>query len=373
MNLWFIMGTAAELIKVFPVIYEAEQRGFHWWVWSTGQGSTNFWMQYDDLKLPRARAFCLDKKATDLKSSVQAIRWMTRNLFRSKSSLSLGIQSKIFDSPQSSDIAIVHGDTLSTFLGARYAKKFNMKLAHIEAGMRSGDIFNPFPEEINRRLVSRWTDLHFAPDEIAQNHLIREKQRGEIYITGGNSVYDAMMNTLKLLRPNDLPQGDYVLANLHRFENLQSTDRWNSLIDVLLQSQKMSPVYFVMHPPTEAKLSQDKVSSEKLKSAGVRLLGRQSYTRFVHLLAGSRFVLTDGGSNQTECAYLGLPCLVMREKTELADGIGENCILSKFDSQIISQFLSAPDRLRQAPLKLNQSPSDKIIHTLSEFMGRSPL
>ncbi len=364
MNLWFIMGTAAELIKVFPVIYEAEERGLPWFVWSTGQGSTNFWMQYDDLKLPRHRAFCLDENAQDLHSSWQAIRWMSRNLFKSKATLSQAMHAKGFESPGKSDLAVVHGDTFSTFLGARYAKKFNLKLAHIEAGMRSGDIFNPFPEEINRRLVSRWTDLHFAPDEIAKNHLSREMHGGQIYVTGGNSVYDAMVNTLKLTRPEGLPQGNYILANLHRFENLQSTDRWNALMDVLIQSQKIAPVYFVMHPPTEAKLSQDPSAAEKLKLAGVHLLSRQSYTRFVHLLAGAYFVLTDGGSNQTECAYLGLPCLVMREKTELADGIGLNCILSKFDSEIISNFLKASDRLRKPALKLDYSPSENITDVL---------
>ncbi len=369
MNLWFIMGTAAELIKVFPVIYEAEQRGIPWFVWSTGQGSTNFWMQYDDLKLPRERAFCLDDKAQDLESSWQAIRWMGRNLFKSKSTLSAVMHAKGFQIQSKSDLAVVHGDTFSTFLGARYAKKFSLKLAHIEAGMRSGDIFNPFPEEINRRLVSRWTDFHFAPDDVAKNHLNREKHGGQIHVTGGNSVYDAMINTLKLPRPTGLPQGNYILANLHRFENLQSTERWNVLIDVLIQAQKIAPVYFVMHPPTEAKLSQDPSASEKLKLAGVNLLNRQSYTSFVHLLAGAYFVLTDGGSNQTECAYLGLPCLVMREKTELADGIGENCILSKFDPEIISGFLKAPDRLRKSALKLNYSPSKNIADILGAVLS----
>ena len=77
----------------------------------------------------------------------------------------------------------------------------------------------------------------------------------------------------------------------------------------------------------------------------------------------AHFVLTDGGSNQTECAYLGLPCLVMREKTELADGIGENCILSKFDPKIISDFLKAPNSIRKSALKLTDSPS-KIITDL---------
>jgi UDP-N-acetylglucosamine 2-epimerase (non-hydrolysing) len=112
-------------------------------------------------------------------------------------------------------------------------------------------------------------------------------------------------------------------------------------------------------------LSQDADAQTRLKKAGVDLLSRQSYTRFVHLLAGARFVLTDGGSNQTECAYLGLPCLILREKTELADGIGQNCVLSQFDKHKVSEFLSAPDKYKQPMLQLGQSPSQKIIETLA--------
>jgi UDP-N-acetylglucosamine 2-epimerase (non-hydrolysing) len=242
-----------------------------------------------------------------------------------------------------------------------------MRIAHIEAGMRSGDLRNPFPEEINRRLVSRWTDYHFAPEEENAAHLRRENHGGQIYVTGGNSVYDAMISTLKMPRPSDLPTGEYVLANLHRFENLQNSERWRGLMESLLQAQKLAPVYFVMHPPTESRLMQDPQAQEKLKAAGVQLLGRQSYSRFVHLLAGARFVLTDGGSNQTECAYLGLPCLVMREKTELADGIGKNCILSRFASEIMADFFQNPEKYKHPMLHLEQSPSQKIIQALREL------
>lgn len=362
------MGTAAELIKIFPMIYEAEKKDLPWWLWNTGQGSANFWTQYDELRLPRGKAFCLDAKAQDLRSSSQAVRWMARNFFHSKSSLLKGVQSKISQTPKNSDLAIVHGDTFSTFLGARYAKRLGMKLAHVEAGMRSGDIFNPFPEEINRRLVSRWTDLHFAPDGIAVNHLTREKHKGQIYNTGGNTVYDSMLSTLNLSRPTELPSGDYALANLHRFENLQNEERWQGLIYSLLEAQKLTPTYFVMHPPTEARLARDPQAKKRLLESGVQLLPRQSYTRFVHLLAGARFVLTDGGSNQTECAYLGLPCLVMREKTELADGIGQNCVLSRFEKDKVQEFLRAPEKFKYPILQLQQSPSNKIMQVITSSM-----
>jgi len=364
MKLWFIMGTAAELIKMYPVIDQAAKRKLDWYLWSTGQGSTNFWNQYDDFQLPRERAFTFDDKATDLHSSAQAMRWMGRNILYTPGGLRKVITKKIGFAPVKEDICFVHGDTFSTLLGAIHTRLLGCRLAHVEAGMRSGSIWSPFPEEINRRIVSRLTHFHFAPDENAAGHLREEKQKGEIVITGGNSVYDALLATLDKPRPSDLPRAPYIVANLHRFENLHTGEYWNKIVETTIRAAQRYPVYFVMHPPTEAKINADPVLKERLASSNVKLLGRQSYTRFVHLLAGAHHVLTDGGSNQTECAYLGIPCLIMRSKTELPEGLDKNCVLSEFKSDRIDRFLDNPDAFQRPKESLTQSPSQLVFENL---------
>jgi UDP-N-acetylglucosamine 2-epimerase (non-hydrolysing) len=364
MRLWFVMGTAAELIKMFPVIDEARRRGTDWYLWSTGQGATNFWNQYDDFKLPRDRAFTFDDKAVDLHSSGQAMRWMARNIFTPPSRIRSIVKNKIGFAPAKGDLIFVHGDTFSTLLGAIQARLLGCRVVHVEAGMRSGSIWSPFPEEINRRIVSRLTHFHFAPDENAASHLREEKQKGVIVITGGNSVYDALLATLSQPRPTDLPQAPYIVANLHRFENLHTNEHWNTIVDTTIQAAKRFPVYFVMHPPTEAKINGDAVLKAKLENGNVRLLGRQSYTRFVHLLAGAHHVLTDGGSNQTECAYLGIPCLIMRSKTELPEGLDKNCVLSEFRQDRIQRFLGDPAAYQHPKERLEQSPSKLVFDHL---------
>ena len=364
MKLWFIMGTAAELIKMYPVIDQAERRKLDWYLWSTGQGSTNFWNQYDDFQLPRARSFNFDDKATDLHSSGQAIRWMARNIFHRPGKIRKIIKEKIGFAPEKADYCFVHGDTFSTLLGAIQSRLLGCQLVHVEAGMRSGSIWSPFPEELNRRLVSRLTHYHFAPDENAAQHLRQEKQKGTIVITGGNSVYDALLATLSKPRPTDLPQAPYIVANLHRFENLHSTEYWQKIVETSIRAAARYPVYFVMHPPTEAKINADPAMKERLLKGGVILLGRQSYTRFVHLLAGAHHVLTDGGSNQTECAYLGIPCLIMRSKTELPEGLGKNCVLSEFRAERIDQFLRDPDFYQRPKETLSRSPSGLVFENL---------
>lgn len=364
MKLWFIMGTAAELIKMYPVIDQASKRGHDWYLWSTGQGAANFWNQYDDFQLPRERAFIFDDKAADLHSSVQAMRWMARNLFYSPGGIRKKIAAKIGFAPSREDICFVHGDTFSTLLGAIQTRLLGCRLAHVEAGMRSGSIWSPFPEEINRRIVSRLTNFHFAPDENAAGHLRAERQKGEIVVTGGNSVYDALLATLDKPRPADLPKAPYVVANLHRFENLHSAEHWNKIVDTTIRAAQRYPVYFVMHPPTEAKINADPELKERLERANVVLLGRQSYTRFVHLLAGAHHVLTDGGSNQTECAYLGIPCLIMRSKTELPEGLDKNCVLSEFKAERIDRFLDNPEAFQRPKEALVRSPSQTVFEHL---------
>ncbi len=364
MKHWFIMGTAAELIKMYPILDQAERRGLDWYLWSTGQGSTNFWSQYEDFKLPRARAFTFDDKGEDLHSSVQAMRWMARNLFHTPGAIRSRIQSKVGSAPEASDYCFVHGDTFSTLLGAIQTRLLGAQLVHVEAGMRSGSIWSPFPEELNRRMVSRLTHFHFAPDENAADHLKDEKQKGQIVITGGNSVYDALLTTLSKPRPTDLPNGHYIVANLHRFENLHSEKNWRVIVDTALQAAQRYPVYFVMHPPTEAKLNALPEVKQRLLEGGVHLLPRLSYSRFVHLMAGAPHVLSGGGSNQTECAYLGIPCLIMRSKTELPEGLNENCILSEFNSGRIQKFLADPDSYRRPRLELKESPSAIVLDNL---------
>lgn len=349
---------------MYPVIVEARRRGLDWYLWSTGQGAANFWNQYDDFQLPRERAFTFDDKAIDLHSSIQAMRWMARNIFLFPQMIRKKISRRIGFAPQAGDLVFVHGDTFSTLLGAIQARLLGCKVVHVEAGMRSGSIWSPFPEEINRRIVSRLTHFHFAPDENAAGHLREEKHSGAIVVTGGNSVYDALLATLSQPRPQDLPQGPYIVANLHRFENLHTQEYWNTIVETSVEAAKRYPLYFVMHPPTEAKINNDPKLKARLESGNVKLLGRQSYTRFVHLLAGADHVLTDGGSNQTECAYLGIPCLIMRSKTELPEGLDQNCVLSEFRADRIQRFLSDPASYRRPKERLEQSPSRLVFENL---------
>lgn len=357
MTLWFVLGTAAELIKVVSLIRGAEARGWHWRVVVTGQSSKNFWAQYDDFQLPRAQAHVALVSDQDLAHSGQALRWFLRALTTSPSRW-IGIT----EAPQ---YVVVHGDTLSTLVGATWAWRLGLPLAHVEAGLRSSSWLQPFPEEICRRLVSRLAQVHFAPDEVAQKNL--RVARGQVVQTGGNSLLDVVRSETK--SPVQSAKS-FCVVNLHRYENLRSPSRWSQMVRCVLAAAREYRVVFVMHPQTEQRLNRDPQSRAQLLAAGVELKPRLLFSEFLGLVKASAFVISDGGSNQEECHYLGKPCLLLRDTTERQEGLGGACVLSHFSEQVIADFLADPKRYATSPVNPALSPSTVILNTFASLDER---
>lgn len=371
MALYFVMGTAGELIKMYPLIHWAESQRINWRCLHTGQSGVNFWRQWDDFSLDRKKAISLENTESDLQDSASALKWFLSTLLWRPSS----VRQKIADSglpvaPGNPDILFVHGDTLSTLVGAWLGWRLEIPIAHVEAGLRSQFLFQPFPEEINRRLVSEFVTWHFCPDDVATHNLKQAGFEEHLFNTGGNTLIDAIRLTLSDGRVSS--SAPYAVANLHRHENLSSNDRWRQLVEVTLEAQKICPVEFVMHPPTERKLQEDPVNLKRLQEAGVRLSPRKRFSEFIRLLNGAQFVLSDGGSNQEECSYLGVPCLLMRETTERVEGLGENVVMSYFDPEIIQNFLKNPDKFHRSPQTLERRPTEIIFRSLGLIAESTP-
>lgn len=366
--LWFSLGTAGELIKVYPLLRLATERGLPWRTVATGQSAVNFWNQWDELGLPRERTARLTATQADLSTSEQALRWFVRANLHRRSTLRATLAAATGgEVPGPGDVWVVHGDTLSTLLGARVARALGVPLAHVEAGLRSPHLFQPFPEEITRRVVSRLARWHFAQDDVATNNLRADRVPGVIVNTGGNTLYDAVHRVAREFAASSArPEGRYAVANVHRFENLASAARWATLVDVMSRAARRRPVYLVLHEPTKDKLKRDPDARRRLEDAGVILLPRQKFTAFVPLLAGAEMVISDGGSNQEECHYLGQPCLILRTSTERVEGLaGGSCLLSRFDPRLIDEFLEAPERWRRPPVELPAAPSAVVLDTLA--------
>jgi UDP-N-acetylglucosamine 2-epimerase (non-hydrolysing) len=315
-------------------------------------------MQYRDFGLPEEILVPLLESEGDLTSAGSALRWFLRAVFTPVS----GFRTKLLSGSDEKNFLVVHGDTLSTLAGAWLAWRARIPLVHIEAGLRSESLLNPFPEEISRRLVSRFADFHMAPDQAAEENLKRAGVSGKILCTKGNTLFDAVLLSAKTSsEPISTP---FALVNIHRFENLNSPARWQAVVETVVEASQKIKLIFVQHPQTRHKLEQDPESARQLTAAGVEIRDRMPFSRFIALLKASQYLISDGGSNQEECFYLGKPCLLLRESTERREGLDGCCVLSRFDRDLIAKFILNPQSYSRETAGSSGSPSAGILDAL---------
>lgn len=216
------------------------------------------------------------------------------------------------------DLVIVHGDTNSTLAGALAAAKLGIPVAHVEAGLRSGN--RRMPEEINRVLTDQVSALLFAPTPAAMAHLAREGIAGERCFLVGDVMYDAVLafadgaSASPVLAEAGLERGGYLLATVHRAENTGSPAQLITILEGLSTAAASLPVVLPLHPRTRALLAEAGLSSDRWP--GVRLLPPVSYFDMLALEAGARLILTDSGGVQKEAFFHRVPCLTLRHETE---------------------------------------------------------
>ena len=306
----------------------------------------------------------------DITSIVQAAGWATR------------IAAKLWDRRRlrrevfggQGGICVVHGDTPSTLLSTLMARRAGLRVAHLEAGLRSGHLLHPFPEELIRVVVMRRAHLLFAPDDDAVANLRRMRVRGRVVPLPGNTVVEALHHELSLATvaregAELSPAGcGPAVVTMHRVENLNRRDRVERLVAVVERVAAASDVevVFVQHGPTIDTLKRRGLLG-RLQRAGVRMTELLPHGEFVAMLHEAPFVVTDGGSIQEECALLGTPTLLWRAATERSDGVGANVVVSGYDLDVVDAFLSDPQRHRRPPAETGAVPSQVVLDHLRRF------
>ena len=249
---------------------------------------------------------------------------------------------------------------MTTVLGAAMGRTLGVTVAHIEAGLRSFDLRHPFPEELNRRIASRLTHIHYAPGAWAASNL----RRKEVVDTGSNTIRDslALVGDDRPL-PAVLPDEPFGVVSLHRFELLKSRQALAETLGVLAASAKRTPLLFVDHPVTAAAIERFQLESI-FDESRFRRVPRLPFFDFVQVERRSAFVVTDSGGSQEECFYLDRPCLVHRLRTERREGLGENVVLSGMQAEALRTFLDSPHAYRRRSDLPETSPSDVIVTDL---------
>ena len=228
------------------------------------------------------------------------------------------------------DRAIVVGDVTSTLAGALAAANRGIPIAHVEAGLRS---FDPsMPEERNRKLTDHLSDQLFVTEPAGVDNLLREGVDPASVHLVGNVMIDTLHRERARAATSDvrerlgLGRSSYLLATLHRAENVDSSDVLQEALDALFQIARSGPVVFPVHPRTRKRIKALAGGERLRRATNLRLVEPLGYRDFLHLHAGATAVLTDSGGVQEEAAVLGIPCIIMRRNTErpstLATGSG---------------------------------------------------
>lgn len=316
MNILVAFGTRPEAIKLFPVIHALKKEAdFNVTVCVTAQHRE---MLDQVLQVAQIRP----DVDLDIMRANQSLPQMTSRILQSFDDVLTEV---------APDRVMVQGDTTTAMAAALSSYYRKIPVDHVEAGLRSGDIYSPWPEEVNRKVVGALASLHFAPTVRAAESLIRENvPRERIFVTG-NTVIDALLQTKSRIDqyvsardmfdaglPAIADNRHIILVTAHRRENFDGgMDRIASALLSIVENPDVL-IVFPVHPNPNV------LEPMKMRLGNhprIRLLAPQEYVPFVYLLSRCHFVLTDSGGLQEEAPALGKPVLVMRDTTERPEGV----------------------------------------------------
>jgi len=326
-----VIGTKAELIKCMPIMLELQKQKKDYWFIHTGQhpfkeACKEFGIKNPDYVLSEAPNL---KKGTkfNAKISTGAFKWAWKNMFEIR---------KILKKLNPSYV-LFHGDTMNTAMAIGAStwvlnpfKKW--KTVHLESGLRSGSLLEPFPEEFTRQIVDKFSDILLAVSNKSKNNLKKELHFAEGKIinvgnTGIDSSIIAYNKSKKMFTKLSYP---YALINVHRFENLRNGKRMNAIAEII-KNIKINAIWPI-HDTTYNSLKKYGLMKDLEKMKNLKIIPLEGYFKFIFLLANCKYLLTDGGSIQEESLLFKKPCLILRKFTERQEGIDTGInFLTKLD------------------------------------------
>ncbi|MDO8568204.1 MAG: UDP-N-acetylglucosamine 2-epimerase (non-hydrolyzing) [Dehalococcoidales bacterium] len=338
MKIAVVLGTRPEIIKMAPVIREAEKRHIDFFILHTGQHYSYSLdgIFFEQLKLPRARYNLEAGSGSHAEETGKMLVGIEKVLLQEKP-----------------DVVLVQGDTNSVLAGALAAAKLNIKVGHVEAGLRSYD--RTMPEEINRVIADHCSEYLFAPTERAKDILAGEGiSEDKIFVTG-NTIVDAVYQGREIAKDGanslatlELKSKKYFLATLHRQENVDNPSRLASILDGLsrVAGQSGLPVVYPVHPRARKRLTEFVIEPQNL-----RLIEPVDFRGFLQLESNAGLILTDSGGVQEEACILGVPCVTLRDNTERPETVevGANVLAGSSPDKILEcarLMLGKKDRWR---------------------------
>jgi len=305
MQLTIVAGARPNFMKIAPLIHEIQKRqakgtAISYRLVHTGQHyDTNLSDTFfNELNIPPPHT------NLEVKSGTQA---------EQTGAIMVGFEEELKQHP--CDMVIVVGDVTSTMACTIVAKKVHREVAHVEAGIRSGDL--KMPEEINRMVTDSITDLFFTTSQTATDFLKQMGVHTERIHFVGNVMIDTLLSNLDRIQPPSfwdnlqLSPQQYFVLTLHRPSNVDGLDSFKALLQRIVANAKGVPIIFPVHPRTQKILDDARLSFDNLYT-----VSPQGYLSFIYLVKHARAVLTDSGGITEEASILNVPCLTFRNSTE---------------------------------------------------------
>lgn len=346
-----VIGTKAELIKCVPVMLELQRRKQDYWFIHTGQHPLGESCKEFGVKKPD---FILSKEpkiSTKFWSKVNrsSIFWFLGMIPKIK---------KVIRKIQPTYV-LYHGDTMSSAAAAIASSKLLnpgkikiWKNVHLEAGLRSGSLLEPFPEEISRRICDKFSDILLAVSERSKNNL-RKYSKNKKVVNFGNTIVDSAIISYNISKNKFKKLNyEYTLINIHRHENINSKKRLTKIVKILnnLKTRAIWP----LHDNTKYYLKKYNLLKEIEKNENIKVTPLVSYFNFIFLMANCKYLITDGGSIQEESLVFKKPCIILREKTERQEGLSTGInFLTKLDVKKTKKIIEdiENNKLKVKPFK----------------------
>jgi UDP-N-acetylglucosamine 2-epimerase (non-hydrolysing) len=270
------------------------------------------------------------------------------------------------------DLVIVVGDVTSTMACAIVAKKLNIKVAHIEAGIRSWDL--TMPEEINRIVTDSLADLFFTTTERANQNLLKSgKSEEQIFFVGNVMIDTLLANRNRFQKPAiwkklSLKKGEYIVMTLHRPANVDEEEKLKIFLDVIIDNSRGLPIIFPVHPRTAKNI--EAIFQADHSASTLHLIDPLGYLEFNYLVENAKAVITDSGGITEETTVMGIPCITVRDNTERPETveIGTNELIGTDPSALkpaLDKLFSGNWKKGEIPELWDGKAAERIIKILS--------
>ena len=322
-----VVGTRPNFMKVAPLIKEFEKNKIKHVLVHTGQ-HYDFWMSklfFEELGLPKP----------DEHLDCVTLRGVEEQKEFLKKIIKVALER------QKPNLVVVVGDVNSTVAGAEAAHELGIKIAHVEAGLRSFDM--SMPEEVNRIRTDQISDFLFTTEKSANKNLLKEGISKDKIFFVGNVMIDTLLNhrkkaeKSKILEKLKLEKKEYCVLTLHRPSNVDGKKSFENIISILEEIGKKIKIVFPLHPRTEKNLESFGLYERINEIKNLIITKPLGYLDFLHLISNGKFVLTDSGGIQEETTVLQVPCITLRENTERPVTVeqGTNILVSTEKNKII--------------------------------------